>query len=207
MTVGSDKGKKIDEIDLDWPSKLIVRYHSNRYNPEFTVEAGDKSFHGHNLKLLIEQGSVHMKGWSDLKWEPVISVDTEIYSEICLQYSRMFRSKHKGQNVYRSWKVGDVNEGSFGSRYRDEKQTTADRLDGGEPGDVMNCRERGRILPYTHDRWTQLRKLSIMLTEAMEKTAEKLSELLKQKDIDSFLESSTGLAPLGLSFREKAQKI
>jgi len=204
MTRGTEQGKKIDEVRLDWDTKLVIRYHASRTDPTFTVEAGDQSFSGHNLKLLIEQATVHANGWSNLKWEPVISVETEIYSEIQVRYSRLFRSKHKGKEVFRRWKVGEVSEGSFGNGYRDEdKAKTADQLAGGEPGEVAAHRGSGRILSYTHDRWMQLRKLSQMIHEAMEKTAEKLSELLKQKDIDSFLENSSGLKTLGLQFKDK----
>jgi hypothetical protein len=203
MTVGSDKGKKIDEIQvLDWNSpKLVVRYHSSRYAPTFTVEAGDRSFKGENIRGLIEQGTVYLKGWSDLTWEPTIVVNTEIYSELTFQYSRCFKSRHKGADVFRSWKIGDYNEGTFGNRYRDEdKEKTGDRLDGGEPGEVMTSRERGRILPYTPDLWTQFRRLSEMLREANEKASEKLSELLKKKELPAILQTMTSLQPLGLQF-------
>lgn len=204
MTRGTEQGKKIDEIRLDWDTKLVVRYHASRTDPTFTVEAGDQSFSGHNLKLLIEQATVHVKGWSNLKWEPVISIETEIYSEIQIRYSRLFRSRHKGKDVYRHWKIGEVNEGSFGGSWvGEDKAKTADQLQNGEPGEVMNHRGSGRLLPYTHDRWTQLRELSRMIREAMEKTAEKLSEMLKQKDIDVFLENASGLKALGLQFKEK----
>jgi len=67
---------------------------------------------------------------------------------------------------------------------------------------VMNSRDRGRILPYTHDRWTQLRQLSKMVREAMDKTSEKLSEMLKQKDIDTFLEDASGVKSLGIEFKK-----
>lgn len=205
MTRGTEQGKKIDEIKLDWDTKLVVRYHASRYNPTFTVEAGDESFSGPNLKALIEKATVHVKGWSNLKWEPVIAINTEIYTDIEIGYSRFFRSKHKGKEVCRQWKVGDVNESSFGTRFRDEdKEKTADRLDGGEPGDVMSSSDRGRILPYTHDRWTQLRELSRKLKEVMELTAKKLSDMLKREDIDAFLESSSGLKTLGFQFKDKA---
>jgi hypothetical protein len=205
MTRGTEQGKKIDEIRLDWDTKLVVRYHASRHDPSFTVEGADKLFTGHNLKLLIEEATVHVKGWSDLKWEPVIAVETEIYGDIELRYARFFRSKHRGKEVFRQWKVGEENESSFGSKYREEKKHTGDTLDGGTPGAVMSSRERGRILPYTHDRWTQLRELSKKIREVMEGTAKKLSELLEQKDIDSFLEKASGLKSLGLEF--KAQKI
>lgn len=202
MTVGTDKGKKIGEIEIRWDCKMPIRFHLDDLS--FTVEAGDQSFHGFDLKVLAEKGRIYLNGWSDLKWEPVIAIDTEIYSEIQIGYSRFFRSKHKGQYVYRHWKVGDVNEGNFGSGYgREDEKKTGDRLDGGEPGSVMNGRNNGRILPYTHDRWTQLRELSKKLREAMEKTAQKLSELLKGKDIDSFLEGASGLSPLGIGLKEK----
>jgi hypothetical protein len=201
MTVGTDKGKKIGEIEIRWDCKMPIRFHLDDLS--FTVEAGDQSFHGLDLRALAEKGRIHLNGWSELKWEPVISIDTEIYSEISISYSRFFRSKHKGQNVYRRWKFGDVNEDSFGSRYREGKISTGDRLDGGEPGAVMGSRGDGRILPYTHDRWTQLRELSKKLREAMDKTAEKLSEMLKGKDIDSFLEGASGLKSIGLDFKEK----
>jgi hypothetical protein len=206
MTRGHEQGKKIDEIQvLDWNSpKLVIRYHSSRFAPEFTVEAGDRTFKGENLKSLIEQGTVHLKGWDSLKWEPAISINTEIYSELTFEYSRCFKSRHKGADVFRHWKVGDHNEGTFGSRYRDEdKKKTADRLDG-EPGEVMTSRGRGRILPYTGDLWAQLRKLSEMLKEASEKASEKLSEMLNKKELPAILEKVTGLQPLGLQFKEKA---
>lgn len=206
MTRGTEQGKKIGEVEIRWDLKMPIRFHLDDLS--FTIEAGDQSFHGYDLRVLAEKGRVYLNGWTDLKWEPVISIDTEIYSEIQIGYSRFFRSKHKGQNVYRHWKVGDVNEGGFGTRYRDEnKAETADRLDGGEPGDILNHRERGRIVPYTHDRWTQLRELSRKLREAMDRTAEKLSEMLKEKDIDSVLEGASGLKTLGLQFKDKAQKI
>ena len=202
MTRGTEQGKKIDDIRLDWDSHLIVRYHSSRNNPTFTVEAGDESFNGTDLKRLIEQATVHIKGWSDLKWDPVIAIDTEIYSDIELRYSRFFKSRHKGKDVFRQWRIGEENESGFGSKYREEKQNTGDRLDGGEPGSVMSSRDRGRILPYTHDRWTQLRQLSKMVREAMDKTSEKLSEMLKQKDIDTFLEDASGVKSLGIEFKK-----
>lgn len=203
MTRGTEQGKKIGEIEITWDCKMPIRFHLDDLS--FTVEAGDQSFHGYDLRALAEKGRVYLKGWTDLKWDPVIAIDTEIYSEIQISYSRFFQSKHKGQNVYRKWRIGEFNEGSFGSRYRDEdKEKTADRLDGAEPGEVMNSRERGRILPYTHDRWTQLRELSRKLREAMDKTAEKLSEMLKHKDIDSFLEGASGLKTLGFQVKEKA---
>jgi len=202
MTRGTEQGKKIDEIKLDWDTTLVVRYHSSRHNPTFTVEAGDNSFAGTDLKNLIEQATVYIKGWSDLKWEPVIAIDTEIYSDIELRYSRFFKSRHKGKDVFRQWKVGEENESGFGSKYREEKNHTGDRLDGGAPGAVMNSRDRGRILPYTHDRWTQLRQLSKMVREAMDKTSEKLSEMLKQKDIDTFLEDASGVKSLGIEFKK-----
>jgi hypothetical protein len=206
MTRGTEQGKKIDEIRLDWDTTLVVRYHASRHDPSFTVEAGDGSFSGHNLKLLIEQATVHVKGWSSLKWDPVIAIETEIYADIELRYSRFFRSKHKGKEVFRQWKVGEENESSFGSKYREERKHTGDQLDGGEPGAVMSNRGRGRVLPYTHDRWIQLRELSRKLQEAMEGAAKKLSELLEQRDIDTFLTGASGLQPLGLAFkaREKA---
>lgn len=205
MTRGTEQGKKIDEIRLDWDTKLVVRYHASRHAPTFTVEAGDSNFSGPNLKVLIEQATVYVNGWSALKWEPVIAIDTEIYSEISIGYRRFFRSKHKGKEVYREWKVGDANEGSLGMhRHGEDKAKTADRLDAGEPGDVMSSRGRGRIIPYTPDRWTQLRELSRKLREAMELTAKRLSEMLNSKDIDVFLENSSGLKTLGLQFKEKA---
>jgi hypothetical protein len=205
MTRGTEQGKKIDEIRLDWDTKLVVRYHASRYSPSFTVEVGDKSFTGKNLTALIEEATVYAKGWSELKWSPVILVETEIYSEIRISYSRAFRSRHKGKEVFRQWRVGEVNEGSFGSGWvKEDAAKTADRLDGGEPGEVMSHRGSGRILPYTHDRWTQLRELSRKVHEAMERTAEKLSEMLKQDDVDKFLESASGLKTLGLEWTGKA---
>lgn len=202
MTRGTEQGKKIGEIEIRWDLKMPIRFHQDDLS--FTVEAGDQSFHGFDLRALAEKGRIYLNGWTDLKWEPVISIDTEIYSEIKIGYRRFFRSKHKGQNVYRQWKFGDVNEGSFGSGWvREDEKKTADRLDGGEPGDVMNHKENGRIIPYTHDRWTQLRELSRKLHEAMDKTAQKLSEMLKQKDIDAILEGASGLKTLGLQFKEK----
>lgn len=202
MTRGNDEGKKIDEIKIEWDSKLVVRYHADRH--DFTVEAGDWSERGPDLRILIERGTVHMKGWSDLKWEPVIRINTEVYTSLSFEYSRMFRAKHKGKDVFRCWKLGEVNEGEFGSRYRDEDENkTADRLDGGEPGRVMGSRGNGRILPYTHDLWTQLRKLSAMLSEAMDKANSKLTDMLNEKNLTPMLESVTGLQTLGISFKEK----
>lgn len=203
MTRGHEQGKKIDEIRLDWDSCLTVRYHSHPRNPTFTVEGGDGSFTGTNLSLLIEQATVHVKGWSELKWEKVILLETEIYSEIKISYSRCFKAKFKGKDVFRQWRVGDENEGSLGG-FRDDKNKTADRFDGAEPGEVMHRRGSGRILPYTNDRWAQIRELSKKLNEMMDKTAEKLSELLKEKDIDPFLEGSSGLKTLGIQYKEKA---
>jgi hypothetical protein len=207
MTRGSEQGKKIDEIQVgDWNSpKLIVRYHSSRFSPEFTVEVADRSFKGTNLKSLIEQGRIYASGWDRLKWDPIVTINTEIYSELSFEYSRAFKSRHKNADVFRHWKVGDHNEGTFGSRYRNEdEKKTADTLDGGEPGDVMRSRGRGRILPYTHDLWCQVRKLSQMLQEAHEKTSEKLTEMLKDKELPSILPTLTNLQPLGLQFKEKA---
>lgn len=205
MTRGTEQGKKIDEIRLDWDTKLVVRYHSSRYSPEFTVEAGDQSFHGKNLTALIEEATIYAKGWSNLKWTPVIFIETEIYSEIKVGYSRAFKSRHKGKDVFRQWRVGAHNEGSFGQGYHDEdKEKTADRLDGGEPGEVSSRGGRGRMIDYTPDRWNQLRELSRRLRETMDKTAQKLSELLEQKDIDAVLEGTSGLKALGLPFQPKS---
>jgi len=205
MTRGSEQGKKIDEISFGWGEPtLVIRYHSSRFDPEFTVEVADRSFKGTNLKSLIEQATVHAKGWSDLKWEPIIVINTEIYSELTFEYSRCFKSRHKGVDVYRQWKVGEHNEGTFGNHYRDEKSNTGDSFEG-VPGDVIRgSRERGRILPYTHDLWSQLRKMSGMLKDANESAREKLSEMLKKKELPSILEKVTGLQPLGLQFKEKA---
>lgn len=201
MTVGSDKGKKIDEIRADWNSPpLVIRYHASRYSPEFTVEAGDRSFKGENLRSLLEQGRVHLNGWDKLKWDPVIVVNTEVYSELSFTYGRCFKSRHKNADVFRQWKVGEHNEGTFGSRYRDEdREKTAD-VETGEPGDVMTSRERGRILPYTKELWGQFRRLSAMLKEANERASEKLSELLKKKELPAIMQTLTTLQPIGLQF-------
>ena len=206
MTRGTEQGKKIDEIQVgDWNSpKLVIRYHASRFSPEFTVEVGDRSFKGKNLTALIEQGRVYASGWAELKWEPVVIINTEIYSELSFEYSRCFKSRHKGADVFRQWKVGEHNEGTFGTRYHNEdKAKTADTLDGGQPGDVMRSRERGRILPYTHDLWCQVRKLSQMLHQAHEKASEKLSEILTKKDLADLLPTLTKLPSLGLQFEEK----
>lgn len=202
MTRGTEQGKKIGEVEIRWDLKMPIRFHQDDLS--FTVEAGDKSFHGFDLRDLAEKGKVYLNGWADLKWEPVIRISTEVYSELSFSYERMFRSKHKGQDVYRHWKVGDVNESEFGSRFRDDEHKTGDRLDGGEPGAVTNCRGDGRILPYTHDLWTQLRAFSKMLKDAMEQATGKLSEILKQKGLSQYLGTVTGLQTLGIKFKEKA---
>lgn len=185
--MSTEQGKKFDEIRIDFQTKMFLRWHAD--DMTFTVEAGDAKFHGPVLKDLIEQGRVHLAGWDKVKWEPVIAVSTEIYSEMVLSYERCFRGKHKGKFVFRQWKMNGQNEHSFGRIGRDPE--SGDVLGAAEPGDVMN-RACGRVIPYTPERWMRIRALAKMLAKAVEDAASKLSELLKQEDLDAFLENAGG---------------
>jgi hypothetical protein len=188
MTRGTEQGKKIDEIALDWDSHLIVRYHSSRYAPTFTVEAGNESFTGDNLKLLIEQATVYLSGWSKLKWEPIIAIRTEVYDDMRPSFERLFRSKHKGKAVYRRWRVGEDDEPEFGSYHKDKHAKTENSMDG-VPGSIDRG-PGGRIVAFTPERWTQLRGLRKMLGDAMEIAQAKLSKILadtSESGFDAFL--------------------
>lgn len=193
-----DEGKKIDEVKLDWQTSMIVRYHSDQR--DFTVVAGDESFRGDDLKLLLEKGRVHLSGWGKLTWEPVIRIDTEVYTGFSFTYRRCFMSKHKGKTVFRAWKIGKDNECEY-DRY--DKQKTGHILEG-EPGEVLTSRS-GRIIPFTADRWLQIRGLSKALQDALEAAELKLSQMLKRDDIDSFLKDVSVGTPK-LTFSTLARK-
>lgn len=185
--MSTEQGKKFDEIRIDFQTKMFLRWHAD--DMTFTVEAGDASFHGPNVKDLIDKGRVHLSGWDKVKWEPVISVSTDIYSDMSLTYERCFRGKHKGKFVFRQWKMNGENEHCFGRIGRGPE--TGDVMDPAEPGGVMN-RACGRVLPYTPERWIRIRTLAKMLNQAVEDAAKKLSELLQQEDLDLFLENVGG---------------
>lgn len=185
--MSTEQGKKFDEIRIDFQTKMFLRWHAD--DMSFTVEAGDAKFHGANLKDLIEQGRVHLAGWDKVKWEPVISVSTDIYSDMSLTYERCYRGKHKGKFVFRKWKMNGENEPCFGRVGPDAD--TGDVMVASEPGDVMS-RACGRVLPYTPERWTRIRNLAKMLAKAVEDASAKLSEMLKQDDLDVFLENAGG---------------
>lgn len=184
----NEEGKKIDEVRIDWKTSMVIRYHSD--NHDFTVVAGDKSFRGEDLKALLQQGRVHLQGWDKLEWEPVISIDTEVYTGFSFSYKRCFRSKHKGRPVFRAWKIGNEDEHTYD---RHDKQKTGDVLDG-VPGSVLGS-VNGRIVPFSGDRWHQIRNLSKTLHDALEAAEQKLSKMLKSNDIDGFLKDVGGGAP------------
>ncbi len=197
-------GKKIDEIMIDFSTRLVLRYHSG--GRSFTVEAGDESFSGKNLDLLIEQGTVHLFGWSKLKWEPVICVVTEIYDDMQPSFQRLFKSKHKGKVVYRSWRVGEVNEPPIGaySSGRKKEDTTGSMT--GEPGEVHRNAPRGRVMAFTPERWNNLKALRDFMEKAMDAARGKFGKILEdssEADLDLFLTKTT--ADRMLPFSGKAQ--
>ena len=209
MTRGTEQGKKIDEIRLDWDTKLVVRYHASRNNPEFTVEAADTSFSGHNLKLLIEQATVHVEGWSKLKWDPIIAIETEIY-DMEIRFERLFRSKHRGKAVYRRWRVGEENETGYNGFNSEQKMRGTADSSVGEPGGV-DRQPRGRVVPYTPERWDQLRTLRRMVNEAVETAKRKVTDILEKSSdgsLDTFLKQVSSGNVSALPFRgSEAQKI
>jgi hypothetical protein len=190
-------GKKIDEILFHEGGRIQIRYHSG-HNPRFTVVAAEKDFEGTNLKELMDQAEIHLRGWSSLVWEPVIGIDTEVGSDIRIEYQRFFRTKHKGSLVYRAWKIGDFNEEKHGWYNKDRNKKTADKTEG-EPGEIERSPVRGRIVKFTPERWAQMRSLDRAISAAIETVKERLSGILadsSDQDLDGFLKKvSLGGAP------------
>lgn len=199
--MSTEQGKKIDEIRIEWDSYLVVRYHADDLS--FTVEAGDARFKGPDIKDLVEKGRVHLNGWSKLKWDHVIMVGTAVYRELAISYQRCFRSKHRNKFVYRHWRIGKENEHVFGGIGREPE--TGDVMEGGEPGEVMSSTRGERVVPYTPERWMRLRELSKKLNVAMEDAAKRLSKILKDDDLDTFLAGMAGPQSLRLVFDGKAE--
>lgn len=202
--MSTEQGKKIDEIRIEWNVHLVVRYHAD--DNSFTVEAGNESYKGNDLKELIEKGRLHMNGWSKLTWEPVIVISTEVYGELTFSYQRCYRSKHRNRPVFRKWKIGKENEREFGGYVRDDGPT-ADVMEGGEPGEVMSRACGDRVIPYTPARWTSIRELAKKLHAVLQDAASQLSEILQQKDLDVFLAGISGPQVPRLVFDAQAPEI
>jgi hypothetical protein len=194
-------GKKIDEFRFE-STMIVVRYH--QYSKDFEVVAGDEKFKGENVKTLVDQAKVYLKGWSKLLWTPVIIVDTEPGRDIGISYERLFKSKHKGAAVYRRWIVDGENEGQFGRWHLSEKNS-GDVLEG-EPG-IIDQGPRGlyRELPYIPERWTAIRALDRGIRAAVETAEIRLSKIFADAAIDKVDTFLSSVRNEGLSLMWKEQ--
>jgi hypothetical protein len=189
-----DLGKKIDEWRIDG-NNAVLRWNSARY--EFCLEVYGMTFKGENAKALRSQAELALKKWENLTWKPVIIIDTTPTDNLVIHYQRMYKAKSPEGDVFRYWKVEGGNERGFSW----SSPETGDILEG-EPGDIVHGREtNGKTVPYSPEKWKQVRALTAALARAMDEAKGKLEEILK-KDLDGFLENALKGGLPALSFQE-----
>lgn len=193
----SDNGKKIDEWRIAG-NNAVLRWNSHKY--EFCLEVYGMIFKGENARTLRSDAEIALMKYEKLVWKPVIVIDTDPQGDLSIHFQRMYQARDSEGTHYRYWrcKGETANERGYGWSSPD----TGNILEG-EPGDIMNGREtNGKIIPYTAERWAQLRALDAALKVALKKAQEKLGEILKGKDLDGFLENVAKGGLPALSFPE-----
>jgi len=191
--------KKIDEIVWEDGTKYPITVHKE--TGEFRVVIPDPaseyrnlaSFTGKDLQDIRDQATAWLKDNSTLDWEPVIIIrgaeriggrrHAEEY-KINLDYKRFFRAKRKNSSYL--WKefAGDKHLNEAG---KDEVEGQPGRPCGEPYGFVaalVNPEDNDcLVLPYTAERWSALRTISLLIRNLNER----VNALLDQGKLDDML--------------------
>lgn len=182
--------RKFDEIPWEDGAKYVIRCSTE--TGEFMVEIPDPTsdyrslakFVDKDLNKVKEEAVAWLKDNSTLSWEAVIIIKGgeknplgRMYvseDSLSLKYDRYYRAKRKDGSYL--WK----------EYAKDKHQNSADDDDvKGMPGRAMrepSIHERV-VLPYTPERWSALRMISLIITQINER----INALIDQGKFDDML--------------------
>lgn len=191
----AEDGKRIDTFMIA-RHNAELRWLSNKMS--FILNCNGHRFEGDNARKLRDDAEVIVLEYDKLTWTPKILIDAEPGDQMNVSYHRVFQAHLDRRAVYRAFRVNGEDEGAF-SRWNDPE--TGDTVEG-SAGDVIhpNRSDTYKILPYTPERWLQIRKLDAALAGAMAAAREKLKKILESKDVDTFLANVSAKMVPGLMF-------
>jgi len=183
------KGRKVEEFQIRH-TPAVLRFDENHW--EFTIEVDGREFRGDNPKELKLQADAFVAKHEGLKWEPLIVIDPDPFgSEPTLSYRRMFRAKSGREMAYRKWRIQGKDEAHWDMSAGTE----------GTPGFVADPpRAMDRVIPFTPARWKALVDLEAALKAAIASAKERLEKILREGDLDAFLEEAGRRGPPAILF-------